>query len=263
MKRTFIISLLLAMAVSTMARVASGTTELARVRNLAKALVESRVPGDVAVGKKSQSASDANGFVVLTDVIPDAVIELRYYSEYNFVGTRVDGYEQPVALCTREAAAALKKVAAELRAKGYLLKIYDAYRPQKAVDHFVRWAKSSSTKMKSFFYPEITDKKTLFPMYIATKSGHTKGSTFDLTIVDAKTGEEVDMGGTFDYFGNRSHYAFKGITAQQKANRKILHDAMVKGGFTPLAEEWWHFTLKNQPYPNTYFTFPVSLTEIK
>ena len=209
-------------------------------------------------------SDDASGFVLLTDVVPDAILEIRYYSTYNFVGDRIDGYEQPTALLTREAAQALKAVSDELKTKGYRLKIYDAYRPQKAVSHFMRWAKDfKDTRMKSYFYPELK-KDVLFPLgYIMEHSGHSRGSTVDLTLFDMKTEKEVDMGGTFDYFGELSHPDYRKITNRQYHNRMILRKAMLSHGFKPLAEEWWHFTLKNEPYPDTYFTFPVSETSVK
>lgn len=203
--------------------------------------------------------NDSSGFVVLSDVVPDIIQEIRYYSTYNFVGDRIRGYEEPCALMTKEAAVALKEVADDLRAKGYRLKVFDAYRPQMAVDNFVEWAKDlKDTRMKKYFYPEL-NKDVLFPQgYIAENSGHSRGSTIDLTLFDMSTGKEVDMGGTFDYFGELSHPDYKGnLTKKQLANRKILRDAMLRHGFKPLDTEWWHFTLKNEPYPNTYFTFPV------
>jgi len=201
---------------------------------------------------------DSSGFVKLSEVVPDAILEIRYYSTYNFVGERIDGYENPVAYLTKEAAAALKEVSDELVKKGYRLKIYDAYRPQTAVNHFSRWAKAvKDTKMKEYFYPEL-DKSVLFKQgYIDYKSGHSRGSTLDLTLFDMKTEQEVDMGGTFDYFGKKSHPDYKGVTPKQFENRMILRDAMTSHGFKPLSTEWWHFTLKNEPYPDTYFDFPV------
>ena len=204
-------------------------------------------------------SADSSGFVLLSDAVPDAILEIRYYSTYNFVGTRIDGYEQPTALLTKEAAAALRQVSDDLVRKGYRLKIFDAYRPQMAVNHFMNWAKDvSDTAMKPYFYPEL-DKSVLFAQgYIAEHSGHSRGSTIDLTLFDMKTEKEVDMGGTFDYFGKRSHPDFKGVTREQYANRMLLREAMLKRGFRPLAEEWWHFTLDDEPYPDTYFTFPVS-----
>lgn len=208
---------------------------------------------------------DASDFVLLTDVVPDAILEIRYYSTYNFVGDRIDGYEQPTALLTKEAAAALKNASDELKKKGYRLKIYDAYRPQKAVTHFMDWAKDvDDTRMKEYFYPEL-DKSVLFDQgYIAEKSGHSRGSTVDLTLFDMKTEKEVDMGGTFDYFGELSHPDYKEyITEEQYQNRMILREAMINNGFKPLAEEWWHFTLENEPFPDTYFQFPVNESSVK
>lgn len=208
-------------------------------------------------------SADTSGFVLLNDVVPDAILEIRYHSTCNFVGERIDGYEQPTALLTREAAAALRLVSDDLMRQGYRLKIYDAYRPQRAVDHFRKWARNASdTRMKPFFYPEL-DKATLFARgYIAARSGHSRGSTVDVTLVDLKTEKDVDMGGTFDYFGERSHLDFKGLTREQFANRMLLRKAMLARGFRPLAKEWWHFTLNNEPYPNTYFTFPVNAASV-
>ena len=201
---------------------------------------------------------DASQFVMLADAVPDAILEIRYFGTYNFVGTRIDGYLEPTALLTREAADSLQAVSKDVMALGYRLKIYDAYRPQKAVDHFVRWAEQiPDTLMKPYFYPDL-DKSVLFAKgYIAKKSGHTRGSTVDLTLFDMNTEKEVDMGGTFDWFGPESHPDFRGITPAQFANRMILRRAMMRHGFKPISSEWWHFTLKNEPFPNTYFTFPV------
>ena len=199
-----------------------------------------------------------NGFVSLAEAVPDVILEIRYYSTYNFVGERVDGYERPCALITKEAAAALKAASDDCVKRGYRLKIYDAYRPQRAVSHFMRWAKDTKdTRMKDAFYPNL-DKSVLFAQgYIAERSGHSRGSTVDLTLFDMKTGKEVDMGGTFDWFGRESHPDYKGITKEQFANRMLLREIMLAHGFKPIAEEWWHFTLKNEPYPDTYFDFPV------
>ena len=202
---------------------------------------------------------DSSGFVVLSDVVPDVIQEIRYFSTYNFVGERITGYHTPCALMTKEAAAALKEVSDELKAKGYRLKVYDAYRPQMAVDHFVRWAENLNDKrMKSYFYPQVEKNRLFVDGYIDAKSGHSRGSTIDLTLFDMSTGKELDMGGTFDYFGELSHPDYKGnLTEQQLKNRSILREAMTRHGFKPLATEWWHFTLRNEPYPDTYFNFPV------
>ena len=210
--------------------------------------------------QRSTSPDDSSGFVVLSEVVPDIIQEIRYFSTYNFVGDRIDGYEQPVALMTIEAANALKAVSDEVKAHGYRLKIYDAYRPQMAVDNFVRWAeKISDTRMKKYFYPKVDKTKLFDEGYIDAKSGHSRGSTVDLTLFDMKTGKEVDMGGTFDYFGELSHPDYKGkLTKKQLKNRQYLRNVMIKHGFKPLETEWWHFTLKDEPYPDTYFTFAVN-----
>ena len=206
---------------------------------------------------------DPSGFVLLNEVIPDAVYEIRYFSSFNFVGERIDGYEEPLAFLTKEAAAALKEAAKELRSMGYRFKIYDAYRPQRAVDHFVRWAGDpEDTKMKEIFYSE-SEKETLIPQgYIAKRSGHSRGSTVDLTLADEE-GEDLDMGGIFDYFGELSHPDHREITEVQHENRMLLRGIMMKHGFLPVKEEWWHFTLKEEPYPDTYFDFPVSRNSIR
>ena len=217
-----------------------------------------------------KSTDDCSQFVNLAEAVPDAILEIRYYSTYNFVGKRVDGYDEPVALLTRQAADSLRAVSDDLLKQGYRLKVYDAYRPQCAVDHFMRWAADfNDTLMKPYFYPEVPRDKLFELGYILEKSGHTRGSTVDLTLFDMATEKEVDMGGTFDWFGRESHPDYGGnpktgkyqgnakITAEQFHNRMILREAMMRHGFKPLDEEWWHFTLKNEPFPDTYFTFPV------
>ena len=220
---------------------------------------------------------DNSAFVTLTDVVPDAILEIRYFSTFNFVGERIDGYLEPTALLTKQAADSLRAVSDDLMARGYRLKIFDAYRPQRAVDHFRRWAADASdTRMKPYFYPDLP-KSLLFKQgYISARSGHTRGSTVDLTLFDMNTEKEVDMGGTFDWLGPESHPAFCGdpasgkytgdnsksptgrsITPEQFRNRMILRQAMMRHGFKPIGTEWWHFTLRNEPFPDTYFTFPV------
>lgn len=229
--------------------------------------------GAVAVScteKTSVEPRESAGFVNITDVVPDVILEIRYFGTYNFVGARIDGYEQPTALLTREAADSLRAVSDYLKTRGYRLKIYDAYRPQKGVDHFVRWGKDlADTLMKPYFYPNETKDSLFIKEYIATRSGHSRGSTLDLTLFDMSTEKEVDMGGTFDWFGKESHPDCGGdpetgvyrendtITASQFANRMILRNAMLSHGFKPYDCEWWHFTLKNEPYPDEYFEFPV------
>ena len=198
------------------------------------------------------------GFVLVGEAIPDALLDIRYYTTYNFVGARIDGYEAPVAVLTREAADALKLVSDDMKQQGLRLVIYDAYRPQRAVDHFARWAEDiADTRMKSVFYPDV-DKADLFEKgFIARRSGHSRGSTVDLTLLDEATGKLLDMGGPFDFFGELSHPDYAGVTAQQHENRMLLQSAMLKRGFKPLSTEWWHFTLVDEPYPKTFFDFPV------
>ena len=156
---------------------------------------------------------DASGFVLLSEVVPDVILEMRYYSTYNFVGERIDGYEQPVALLTAQVAEALKAVSDEVAAMGYRLKVFDAYRPQTAVTQFVRWAQDADdTRMQAYFYPE-TEKSALFSQgYIAERSGHSRGSTVDLTLFELRTGREVDMGGTFDFFYGNCFVVQRNIT---------------------------------------------------
>lgn len=199
-----------------------------------------------------------DGFVYVADVVSDVIEDIRYCGTYNFVGTRIDGYEAPVAISTREAALALKNAADFLREHGYRLKIYDAYRPQQAVDHFVRWAQDiSDTLMRRHFYPDL-NKSSLFPLgYIAQKSSHTRGSTFDLTLFCMDSEQDEDMGGTFDWFGASSAMYYQGISHIQQEHRRILRDAMRRAGFRSISGEWWHYTLINEPYPDTYFNFPV------
>ena len=212
----------------------------------------------MAVDYQKKVTMDPSAFVLLSDYVPAIVQEIRYYSTYNFIGDRIDGYEEPCAILTRQAARALKSVSNEMLVRGYRLKIFDAYRPAGAVKHFVLWGiEDTDIRMKPYFYPDL-DKEELFMRgYIASKSSHSRGSTVDLTLLDMKTGKEVDMGGTFDWFGRESHPDYKDITKEQFANRMLLREIMLAHGFKPIAEEWWHFTLKNEPYPDTYFDFPV------
>lgn len=197
------------------------------------------------------------GFVYVADVVPDVLLEIRYYSTYNFVGQRIDGYEAPVAIMTVEAAEALGQAARALAGQGYRIKIFDAYRPTTAVEHFVRWAQTDDEQMKPYFFPDV-EKGQLFELgYVATQSGHSRGSTVDLTLVDMSTGQELDMGTPFDFFGQESHFGTSLITEEQAANREILKNAMTSAGFVFFSGEWWHYLLANEPYPDTYFDFPV------
>lgn len=201
------------------------------------------------------------GFVYLEEMIPNIKVDLRYYTVNNFVGERIEGYLEPRCILTKEAAEALKKVQEDLKPFGLGLKIYDAYRPQQAVNYFVRWAKNlQDTRMKSKFYPEV-EKRDLFSQgYIAEKSSHTRGSTVDLTIVSMTSegiARELYMGTGFDFFSPKSRPDDLSMAPAQRAQRLLLQILMKKHGFNPYPQEWWHFTLKNEPYPDTYFDFPV------
>jgi D-alanyl-D-alanine dipeptidase len=197
-------------------------------------------------------------FTYVSQAVPDAVLEVRYFTPHNFVGDRIDGYLAPRVILTRQAAKALAGVQADLKLFGLSVKVYDGYRPQRAVDHFVRWGRDvDDTRMKDEFYPDV-DKRNLFKDgYIAKKSSHSRGSTVDLTIVDTATGKDLDMGSPFDFFGKPSWPENQAMSAQVRANRALLRELMARHGFKPLKEEWWHFTLENEPFPDTYFNFPV------
>ncbi|MCK9617438.1 MAG: M15 family metallopeptidase [Lentimicrobiaceae bacterium] len=201
------------------------------------------------------------GFLDVKKLIPDIVLDLRYTGSHNFVGKPVDGYISKRCFLTSEAATALQKIQEKLKNFGLGLKVYDAYRPQRAVDHFVRWAKVlNDTIMKREFYPDVKKEDLFAKGYIADKSGHSRGSAVDVTIISLKPGEEgreLDMGCYFDYFGTISWPMDTTININQRANRMLLREIMMKYGFEPYPCEWWHFRLINEPYPDTYFDFPV------
>lgn len=212
-----------------------------------------------ALDYKKEVTMNPSGFVLLADYVPSIVQEIRYYSTYNFIGDRIDGYEEPCALLTKEAARALKMVSNEMNVQGYRLKIFDAYRPAMAVKQFVLWGiEDQDIRMKQYFYPDLEKQELFIKGYIAKLSSHSRGSTVDLTLLDMKTGKEVDMGSPFDFFGEISHPDYKAITDEQFENRMMLQNSMVRNGFIPIDCEWWHFTLDKEPYPDTYFEFPVS-----
>jgi len=198
------------------------------------------------------------GFVYIDEIVPDARFEIRYYTDYNFVGAKIDGYKAPVPIMTAKAAEALKEANEEFKRSGYAVLVYDAYRPKKAVEHFIRWAGDpKDTAMKEVFYPDV-DKTKVFKLgYVASKSGHSRGSTVDLTIADRVTGLPADMGSPYDFFGEVSSHGTKQITDEQAAMRDLLKKVMVKHGFKPYNKEWWHYTLKDEPYPKEYFDFDV------
>ncbi len=213
----------------------------------------------MAIDYQKQVTMDPSSFVLLADYVPAIVQEIRYYSTYNFIGERIDGYEEPCAILTKQAARALKSVSNEMNVRGYRLKVFDAYRPASAVKHFVLWGiEDTDIRMKPYFYPDLEKQELFMKGYIASRSSHSRGSTVDLTLLDMKTGKEVDMGSPFDMFSEVSHPDYKGITEEQYENRMQLRNVMIRNGFEPIDCEWWHFTLRDEPYPDTYFEFPVS-----
>ncbi len=206
----------------------------------------------------AQEPSLPPGFVDLSQAIPGIALEVRYAGAHNFVGVPIEGYGKPRVLLTHLAAVALGRAEEELEPFGLGLKVFDGYRPQRAVDHFVRWAKDlDDQKMKGEFYPNV-EKGRLFELgYVAEKSGHTRGSTVDLTLIDRATGAELDMGSPYDLFDPISWPASPAVPSSARANRLLLREVMLRSGFKPYEQEWWHFTLAAEPFPATYFDVPL------
>jgi D-alanyl-D-alanine dipeptidase len=185
-------------------------------------------------------------FVDAGAVVQGLVVDMRYSGDDNFVGAPIDGYERARCLLSAPAARALAAVARDLAARGLGLKVFDCYRPQRAVAHFLRWAQ------------RIDDKRDLFKQgYISDRSAHSRGSTVDLTLVRRADGRELDMGSPFDFFSPKSWPSDTSVSAQAQKNRALLAAAMRRGGFRPYDKEWWHYTLADEPFPDTYFDFPV------
>ncbi|MEA5040108.1 MAG: M15 family metallopeptidase [Clostridiaceae bacterium] len=198
------------------------------------------------------------GFVYIDELIPDCIIDAKYAGTENFMGHPAVGYEQPLVVMSREAADGCVKAADLLRKQGYIMKFFDAFRPQRAVNDFCRWGDDlEDLRRKPIQYPHLDKARIFEDGYIARKSGHSRGSSVDLTIVDAETHQELDMGCGFDYMDPRSNLGAAGLTSAQEHNRQILQDTMCGCGFRPYQGEWWHFNLKDEPYPDTYFDFPI------
>jgi zinc D-Ala-D-Ala dipeptidase len=198
------------------------------------------------------------GFVYVSDLIPSIHVELRCFGSDNFMGKPIDGYEREVAILSKQATIALKHIQDELEQYNLSVKIYDSYRPQRAVNQFIRWARDlNDTLNKQEYYPDVKKQHLFKEGYIAARSGHTRGSTLDMTLVDIKTGQPLDMGSPYDFFGDISWVDFKNLTAQQLANRMLIQTVMRKNGFVHYPKEWWHFTLRDEPFPDTYFDFEV------
>jgi zinc D-Ala-D-Ala dipeptidase len=197
-------------------------------------------------------------FVDVSQVAANLVVDMRYLTSDNFIGRPIDGYERPVCYLTREAAAALGAVARDLEPQGLAIKVFDCYRPQRAVAHFVRWAQNiKDVARKAQHYPEVEKRNLFRDGYIASRSGHSRGSTVDLTLVAKADGRDLDMGTPFDFFSPRAWPSDKSVSRQAQANRALLARAMMRRGFRPYEKEWWHFTLNREPFPDTYFDFPV------
>ncbi|MDG9720875.1 M15 family metallopeptidase [Streptomyces sp. DH24] len=256
------------------------TAVRALVTALATLLAATTAAGTARAGTEPEAPDD---FVALRDVDRTIIEDMRYFTPHNFVGERIDGYRQPLCILTRPAAEALHKAQTKLLRQGYSLKVYDCYRPQRAVDHFVRWAKDLDDQaMKAEFYPDVDKSRLFADGYIAEKSGHSRGSTVDLTVVrlpakptrpyhpgqplvpcyapqdERFPDNSVDMGTGYDCFDTLSHTLDPRVQGEQRANRLLLKGTLENLGFVNLTEEWWHFTFKPEPYPDTFFDFPVS-----
>jgi D-alanyl-D-alanine dipeptidase len=211
----------------------------------------------LAMPSSAQTARPAS-FVDAASVIPNLAVEMRYHGFNNFIGRPVDGYERPVCLLTRQAAAALAEVQRSLARRGLGIKVFDCYRPVRATKHFLRWAADPNDPGRSAEFNPGISKPDLFRLgYLSARSGHSRGSTVDLTLVQLGDKRELDMGTSYDFSGPRSWLSNKGLRAEVQANRKILVDAMRAQGFVPYIKEWWHYTLAGEPFPDTYFDFPV------
>lgn len=199
------------------------------------------------------------GFSKIESIKPPIFLEIRYSGKDNFLGRTVKGYENPRNVLTNETIKALSIIQKTLLKKGFGLKLYDGYRPQKSVNDFIEWSKKiSDTLTKQKYYPNEKKDSLLFKGYIAQKSGHSRGSTVDVTLIyidSLNYGKELDMGSGWDFFGKESWTNYDSITELQKNNRNYLQTIMNQNGFRSYSKEWWHFTLSNEPYPNTYFDF--------
>lgn len=207
---------------------------------------------------QASDAMDRSGFVDAGRAIRGLVVEMRYHGEENFVGRPIAGYEAPVCLLSTPTVAALARVQEQLQGFGLGLKVFDCYRPARAVADFAAWARDpADQKRRADYYPNV-DKSRLFELgYIAERSGHSRGSTLDVTLVDARTVAELDMGGRYDLFDTLSWPSEQAVSTGARANRMLLQRVMLENGFRPLKEEWWHFTLNAEPHPETYFDFVV------
>ena len=198
------------------------------------------------------------GFTDAAAVVDGLIVDMRYFGANNFVGERIDGYERPRCLLSVPAANALAAVERDLSARGLGLKVFDCYLPQRAVAHFLRWAQRiDDIKNKPEFYPDVPKRDLFQQGYISERSAHSRGSTVDLTLARRADARELDMGSPFDFFSPKSWPSDTSVSAQAQKNRALLAAAMMRGGFRPYDKEWWHYTLADEPFPDTYFDFPV------
>ncbi len=198
-------------------------------------------------------------FVSLSEACPGLIIQMDYATRENFTGAVVDGYRRPVAYLSKAAAAGLCRVQMKARRAQVSLKIFDSYRPVKAVKFFQEWAKreEDTPELKELYYPTFTRRQLFEQGFIATKSSHSRGAAVDLTLVSLKTGEELDMGSRFDFFDDLSNTESPRASAQQLKNRLQLRELMEGEGFKNFSQEWWHYSFKPEPFPETYFDFDV------
>nr|WP_234327912.1 M15 family metallopeptidase [Streptomyces sp. NRRL F-2664] len=224
------------------------------------------VAGLVGLGVLMGGASAPPGFAALREVDPSIRQDMRYAGGHNFTGAVVDGYEEPECLLARPAAEALRRAQRVLLRQGYVLRVYDCYRPQRAVDRFVRWARvqdgPDDMARKAEFYPRVERGRLIAEGYIAERSGHSRGSTVDVTL-EGLSGGEVDMGTAFDFFDPLSHTDDPRVAGAARAHRQLLKRVLGEQGFVNLPEEWWHFTHRPEAYPDTYFDFPVAVAEVR
>jgi D-alanyl-D-alanine dipeptidase len=211
-----------------------------------------------AAASSTQAQERPAGFVDAAGVVPGLVVEMRYHGSHNFVGKPIDGYDKPICYLTREAAAALAEVARDLEPRRLVLKVFDCYRPARAVAHFVRWARDvADVARKAEFYPGVEKRNLFRDGYIAARSGHSRGSTVDITLARRDGEKELDMGTPFDFFSPRASPSDRSLRAEAQANRTQLAQAMRRRGFIPYGKEWWHFTLRAEPFRNRTFDFPL------
>jgi D-alanyl-D-alanine dipeptidase len=198
-------------------------------------------------------------FVDMMSIIPGLRVDLKYFSGDNFIGEKVVGYERELCLITRPAAQALLRVQHELASFGLGLKVFDAYRPQRSVNHFIDWCDQPGPSLtQSRFFPTLQRNELFSQGYLVRHSSHSRGSTVDLTLIDLATDTELAMGTEFDFFGPESWFDSQTVTAQARANRMLLQGLMVQHGFVPFHQEWWHFTLQDEPFPDRCFDFPIA-----